>query len=308
MTAALGIALAASPSRAQGHWRVASSAAADRWFAAMAQLDLPVPGALAFYVRAPRPPPSWRSEAVQAHALDVLHFVPLYFPSATPIALVVGVRAAALGRPAPTGRASFLVSALRRTITAPNDRRLLTLAAGLADGAPEMPATADNRLVALQATWDSVYAPVLAPYLSAQRLDGGLLFVSPPIGPEGRIFEGRPEDRGDNVIAVGESKESGISEAPLLSAVRELCAPLITTLSGELRWPDDPVIAGRATVRCGCALIDRALPTRSALYRALWARHAHTAKYSEGFPPNPGEDAAIDSALQRAFGVRVIRK
>ena len=244
---------------------------------------------------------------MQARALDVLHFVPLYFPSATPIAQVAGVRAAALGLPAPTVRASFLVSALRRTITAPSDRRLLTLAAGLADGAPELPAIADDRLISLQATWDSVYAPVLAPYLSAQRLDGGLLFVSPPLGPEGRIFEGRPEDRGDNVIAVGESKESGISEAPLLSAVRELCAPLITTSSAELRWHDDPVTAARATVRCGCALIDRALPSRSAMYRALWARHAHTATFSEGFPPNPGEDAAIDSALQRAFGARVIR-
>ena len=307
VAAAIGLALAASPSWAQAHWRVTSSAVADRWFAAMAQLDLPVPGTLAFYLRAPRPPPSWRSEAVQTHALDVLHFVPLYFPSATPATLIAGLRAAATGLPAPTARASFLVSALHRTITAPSDRRLLILAAGLADSAPATPPIPEHRLIALQAIWDSVYAPVLAPYLSAQRLDGGLIFISPFLGPEGRIFEGRPEDRGDNVIAVGESTESGISEAPLLSAVRELCAPLITTSSAELRWHDDPVTAARATVRCGCALIDRALPSRSAMYRALWARHAHTATFSEGFPPNPGEDAAIDSALQRAFGARVIR-
>ena len=308
VTVALGLALAASPSWAQAHWRVVSSAAADRWFAAMAQLDLPVPGALAFYEKAPRPPPPWRSEAVRTHALDVLHFVPLYFPRATVAALIGGVRAAAQGQPAPTARASFLVSALQRTITTPNDRRLLALVAGLAESTQGMTAISADRLSALQATWDSAYAPVLAPFLSAQRFDGGLLFVSPSLGPEGRIFGGHPEDRGDNVIAVSESTESGINEAPLLSAVRELCSPLITTLSAELRWHDDPVMAGRATVRCGCALIDRALPTRSAVYRALWAQHAHAATFSEGFPPNPGEDAAIESALQRAFGARVIRQ
>ena len=286
VTAAFGLVLAATPSWAQGHWRVASSAAADRWFSAMAQLDLPVPGALAFYVKSPRPPPSWRSEAVRAHALDVLHFVPLYFPSATVAALMGGVRAAAQGQPIPTPRATFLISVLQRTITTTNDRRLLSHIAALADSTASEPAVSDDRLTALQAIWDSTYAPALAPYLTARRLDGGLLFISKPLGPEGRIFEGRPEDRGDNVIAVGESTESGLSEAPLLSAVREMCAPLITTLSAELRWHDDPITAGRATVRCGSALIDRALPTRSAMYRALWARHAHMAKFSEGFPPN----------------------
>lgn len=308
VTVALGFVLAASPSWAQAHWRVVSSVAADRWFSATAQLDLPVPGALAFYVKSPRPPPSWRSEAMRAPALDVLHFVPLYFPSATLAALLGGVRAAAQGQPIPTPRATFLISVLQRTITTTNDRRLLSLFAALADSTPGEPALPDVRLTALQAIWDSTYAPALAPYLSARRLDGGLLFISKPLGPEGRIFEGRPEDRGDNVIAVGESTESGISEAPLLSAVRELCAPLMTNLSAELRWRADPVTAGRATVRCGCALVDRALPTRSAMYRALWARNAHAAKYSEGFPPNPSEDAAIDSALQRAFEARVIRQ
>ena len=308
LTAALWLALAASPSWAQAHWRVTNSAATDQWFAAMAQLDLPVPGGLAFYIKVPRLPPAWRSQAAQTRALDVLHFVPLYFPSATPVALVAGVRAAAQGQPAPIARASFLVSALQRTITAANDRRLLLLVAGFVDSTQGMPAMPNDRLTALQTVWDSTYAPALAPYLSARRLDGGLLFVSPALGPEGRIFEGRPEDRSDNVIAVGEFIDSRISEAPLLLAVRELCAPLITELAAERRWHDDPVTAGRATVRCGCALIDRALPTRSAMYRTLWAWHAHTPRFSEGFSPNPGEDAAIDSALQRAFGAHVVRK
>ena len=309
LSVAISLVLAASPSWAQAHWRVASSAAADQWFSAMALLDLPVPGTLAFYITVPRPPPPWRSEAARTRALDVVHFVPLYFPTATPAGLFAGVRAAAQGQPAPAPRAAFLVSALQRTITAANDRRLLSLIAILADNTPGVPAMPDDRLAALQATWDSSYAPALAPYLSARRLDGGLLFVSPALGPEGRIFEGRPEDRGDNVIAVGESTDSGLDEAPLLSAVRELCAPLITELSADRRaWRGDAVAAGRATVRCGCAIVDRTLPTRSAMYRTLWARHAHTARYSEGFPPNPGEDAAIDSALQRAFRAHVVSK
>lgn len=304
LIAASGLLIAVSSLPAQPGWRITSSTAADRWFAAMAQLDLPTPGALGYYAKSARRSPAWRANVARSRALDVLHFVPLYFPSGTPAALVAAARAAALGQAPPVPRASFLVGALRRTITTPDDRRALAMIAALADSA-DGAAVAASRIAALQATWDSAYAPALAPYLAARRLDGGVLFVSPPLGAEGRIFEGRPNDRADNVMAVGTAPESGVAEAPLLAAVRESCSPLVTELSANRRvWRDDPLIASRATVRCGAALMDRALPARSDAYRTLWARLAGARRFADAFPPRPDEDAAIDAALQRAFRTR----
>lgn len=303
------IALALSPpsARAQAGWRVTNSPAADRWFAAMARLDLPTPGELPFYMKVSLPPPPWRAEAARTRALDVLHFVPLYFPSATPASLAAAVRAAALGQSAPMPRASFLVGALEHTFTTTNDRHLLALVGALADSARGPPAVPADRLAALQSTWDSAYAPALASYLAARRLDGGELFVSPSLGAEGRIFEGLPADRRDNVIAVGTAPASGLVEAPLLAVVRESCSLLITELSAiRHALGDDPIAASRATVRCGAALIDRVLPSRSAAYRALWSHLAGRRPFADAFPPVPDEDAAIAAAVQRALGTRPV--
>ena len=307
-TATASLLLAVRPAHGQSRWQVTSSPAADRWFAAMAQLDLPVPGTLTFYRRSTQPPPAWRAQAARARALEVLHFVPLYYPSATPAALTAAVRAAANGQAAHTPRASFLVGALQRTVTATDERQLLAFVAALADSAVHGDAVPDAQLAALQAAWDSVYAPALAPFLVARRLVGGALLVSPALGAEGRIFEGRPGDPLDNVIAVGAARESGLIEAPLLEAVRESCAPLITELSADRRaWRDDPVSASQASVRCGLALVDRALPARAEAYRTLWARHAGAARFADAFPPNAREDTAIRAAIQSAFASRDVR-
>lgn len=305
---ATGGLLVALPSlHAQSGWRVVSAPAADRWFAAMARLDLPTPGVLGYYARSALPAPAWRSGVAHSPALEVLHFAPLYYPSGTAAALVNAARAAALDQPAPVPRASFVVGALRGTIVTPTDRRALLMIAALADSAEVSPVP-PARIAALQVAWDSAYAPALAPYLAARRLDGGVLMVSSPLGAEGRIFVGRPGDRGDNVIAVGTAWGSGVAEAPLLAAVRETCAPLVTELSADRpAWRDDPVAVSRATVRCGAALMDRAVPSRAAAYRALWAWHAGAQRFTEAFPPRPNEDAAIGAALDRAFGVHAVR-
>ncbi|MBI3567077.1 MAG: hypothetical protein HY084_02585 [Gemmatimonadetes bacterium] len=303
--ALFALCLAATAAQARARWRVTSSPAADRWFTAMARLALPTPGALAYYEPAAAPPP-WRARVARTPAFEVLHFVPLWYPSGTATDLTAAVRAAALDRAEPTPRAAFLVAALRRSI-APADRAALLRVAALVDSA-EVPGVPATRLASLQAVWDSAYAPALAPYLASRRLDGGVLFVSPPLGAEGRIFEGVPADRHDNVLAVGVARGSAVDEAPLLAAVRETCAPLVTELAADHRvWRDDPAAAGRATVRCGAALLDRALPARSAAYRVLWAWHAGARRYTDAFPPNAAEDAAIDAALRRAFAAHDVR-
>ncbi len=300
---------------AQAHWTVARSAAADQWFGAVAALDLPVPGSLRFYVPGTRSSPAWRDAAAGARSLEILHFAPLYYPSASPAELIVATRAASEGRPAPATRATLLVSALQQTIERPRDRELLANFAAYVERAragPAVSAVSTERLTTLQRAWDSTFAPALAPFLSGRRLDGGLLLVVPSIAAEGRIFTGRWADRTDNVIAVGDHAGSEIPDAPLLAAVRELCAPLVTELSTTVRsrttgavpagaLHDDPASASRASVRCGAALLDSALPSRAATYRALWARLAGVARFTDAFPPEAAADAAIGTAIRRAF-------
>jgi hypothetical protein len=297
---------------AQAHWVVARSAAADQWFGAVAALDLPVPGSLRFYVPGARSSPAWRDAAAEAPALEILHFAPLYYPSATPAELIGAARAASEDRPAPASRATLLVAALQQTIERPRDRELLANFATFAERARVGPTLSKERLETLQRAWDSTFAPALAPFLSIRRLDGGLLLVVPSIAAEGRIFTGRWADRTDNVIAVGDHVGIDIPEAPLLAAVRELCAPLVTELSTTVRsrttraaiasaLHDDPASASRASVRCGAALLDTALPSRAATYRALWARLADVARFADAFPPDATADASIGTAIRRAF-------
>ena len=300
---------------AQAHWVVARSAAADRWFGAAAELELPVPGSLRFYVPGARSSPAWRDAATRAHALEIVHFAPLYYPSATPAELIGAARAASEGRPAPAPRATLLVGALQQTIAGPRDRELLSNFVAFAErvrAGPAVSPVSTERLAALQRAWDSTYAPALAPFLASRRLDGGLLLVVPSIAAEGRIFTGRWADRTDNVIAVGDHAGIDIPDAPLLAAVRELCAPLVTELStsGRARTTgtaiagalhDDPASASRASVRCGAALLDTALPSRAATYRALWARLAGVARFTDAFPPDVAADTVIGIAIRGAF-------
>jgi hypothetical protein len=57
-------------------------------------------------------------------------------------------------------------------------------------------------LSTLQETWDDRFAAALAGYLQGVKLEQGIIVVTPPLGPEGRIFEGDPANRSDNLIAV----------------------------------------------------------------------------------------------------------
>ena len=149
-------------------------------------------------------------------------------------------------------------------------------------------------------------SPALAPFLRARKLEGGLLMVVPALGPEGRIFEGQPDDTGDNVIAVTDGARSTIAEAPLLAAVRELCASLVTQLLDRLAVAPggpkhDAAAATRASVRCGAKLIERSLPSRTESYHLLWSQFGGATSFDAAFPSQKNVDSAIDGALQEIF-------
>jgi hypothetical protein len=296
---------ASHPAAAQARWRLTHSAAADRWFESMARLRLSPGGSLPWYGPTRGAVPSWQPAAARAITLEVLHFAPLYYPSASPSEFTSAIRAGASGATAPTARASFLVAVLSATIVAPTDRALLASIGVFAEGSATPTGVSAERLTALQAIWDSVYAPALVPFLRTRKLEGGLLMVVPALGPEGRIFEGHPDDTSDNVIAVTDGARSTIAEAPLLAAVRELCASLVTTTLDRAAAAGGPIhnaaAATRASVRCGAKLIERALPSRVESYRLLWSQFGGATSFDAAFPPLKNVDSAIDVALQEIF-------
>lgn len=299
-------------------WRIATPDAALAWYTVLADLRLPGAGAFAFTARGTRR--AGESELAGALAasreFEILHFVPLYHPSADRPTLAEAVRAAA-GDAAAAPRATLLVGALRQALTPTARRvRLPALADALRAARPELPGA--ERTAAWQALLDSLYLPALAPWLVAERLDEGRLIIAPALGAEGRLFAATA-DRADNLVAVGSFASDSIADAPLLAFARELCFPAVSRAAREARLrAEDPVSARRtslAAVRCGALLLDRLVPSRAGAYRRFWLRRlaesgtaltipaesegaALREAFARAFPP----DAALDPALDRVLG------
>jgi hypothetical protein len=276
----------------------------------LADARAPGAGAFAFVAptAAPMPLPSSTARALAASRdFEILHFVPLYHPSADRAALASALRAAAVTPArAPTARAEFLVAALTQSLSADARRaHLPALAAALEERRVEAPDPV--RLAALQRALDSLYRPALLPWLRAERLDAGRLIVSPSIGPEGRLFAATA-DRADNLAAVGAFPRDPDPEAPLLAFAREICFPVVTRASQGARGfsvadAASARRAGLAAVRCGAQLLDTLLPSRAEAYRAFWLRQSGApegrARFEQIFPPDEALTAAITAAVRR---------
>ncbi|MBL0173567.1 MAG: hypothetical protein IPP90_23335 [Gemmatimonadaceae bacterium] len=292
-------------------WTVSSPDASLAWFDLLARLRLPGAGAFAFVV--PRDDASVAPLAralAQSRDFEILHFVPLYYPTADRAALVAALRAASRTPAIASAPRAELVTAALTNALSPDARRdrFPELASALehARAVPPSPA----QLAAWQQRLDSVFTPALQPWLQAERLDGGRLIVSPAIGAEGRMFAGT-SDRADNIIAVGTGAGDPDAEAPLLAFVRELCFPAVTRAAEHARGFNaaDPRSARRASlaaVRCGGDLLDQLLPTRAAAYRAFWLRAAGaptSASFDVAFPPDPVLQPSLAASLRRVAGL-----
>jgi hypothetical protein len=192
-----------------------------------------------------------RSAFEQDSNFEVLHFVPLYFAAADREGMLEALRAVArqrAGIPSVTdARTRFGAAAVASVLRSPEERRLLGELVDALDREwrqfyggywAQRSERAAPRVAALQAEWDARFAPALAGYLSELRLDRGIVFLSPALGSDGRIFEGDPADRGDNLVAVRFPEADDAADLPLHAAMRELCYPAVRRALGE---------AGRAT-------------------------------------------------------------
>lgn len=293
------------PATAAAQWRLASPPAAASWFHVLDSIGVAGTGAFRFTASGAERPTELGRALSRGGRYDILHFVPLYYPSAGTAALADAVAQAA-GNDSPSApRAQFLVGALRQALPSSATRApLLVLADGVRRSAARR-VTAET-LDALQAHWNRALAPALAAFLHDQQLDAGLLWVIPALGPEGRLFAGVATDRTDNIVAVAASPAD--SHGPLYAAVRELCFPLVSRtaeVSREFRRTagspaDDARRAGIAAVRCGAELLDRVAPAEAGPYRAHWLRVANRgAAFDAAFPADAVLAPSIRAALAR---------
>lgn len=293
-------------------WRFSAPDAAAAWFQALDDAHLGGPGAFAFY-RSPGGTQNPLARTLAASAsFEILHFVPLYYPSATREELARALRQAAAASPAPNApRAAFLVGALSSALATSAARvPLLALADLTLQSRPDVISPA--ALTRWQHTWDTRFANPLAPFLRAERLDGGLVMVAAALGPEGRLFAGRPADRTDNVVAVGTFDAPPEVDAPVFALVRELCFPLVSRTADQspaLRAPRAEAArrASVAAVRCGADLLDLAAPAEAAAYRAHWQHAARGDQprdvrhdFDSLFPPDPLLAPRIRTALRHS--------
>jgi len=306
--AALVVGLAAASAiPAQAQWRITAPPAATSWFAALDSLRLAGRGVLPL-TRSQGAPRSPLGQALSSDRFAILHFAPLYYPSATQSALADAVEDAA-GSAAPrTARAQFLVGALRQALPDPRDRKpLIELAAVVRAVTP--PAIPQAQLARWQTAWDGRFALPLVGFLRAERLDGGVLMVIPSLGAEGRLFAGVPDNRADNLIAVPAPLDPNDPDGPLYAAVRELCFPLVSRTADatpEFRRDarsarDAARRASLAAVRCGADLLDRLAPREAEGYRAHWRAVAGGAgSFDTLYPPDAVLTPRILEALPAA--------
>ena len=247
----------------------------------------------------------FRAAFARDSTFEVLHFLPLYFASATRGGMFAALKS--LAREQGTPRAAepasrFGTSAIAAVLTRPAQRELLAeLVDALEiewrtfyrDYSTRLTLEHQDAIETLQRGWDESLGPGLSRYLADVYLDRGLILVSQALGSDGRIFEGDPRNRGDNIIAVRFSPASAQLDATLHSVVREMCFPLVRrVLRRYIANRPDRVSAerenSRSAVRCGALLLERAAPERLVDYRKSFISAENT----------PGSEA---DELERQF-------
>jgi hypothetical protein len=217
-------------------------------------------------------------------AFESMHFVPAYFPNATPEQMLDALLRVADGGDAggESAEVAFGIDAVRRIFRSRDERKTLRKFVELLSAEwstfhasfwnDRHTATMES-VAQAQAVVDDLVRSPLAASLARWREQSGAVFLSTPVGAEGRIFLGDPMNPADNVVIVRlpENSPTGALTAAL-SLPRELCFPQITTAVQALRIGQfDPYQAeqasGRGAVLCGARLIDRHLPRYSQVYR-----------------------------------------
>jgi hypothetical protein len=282
-------------------WRVRASAQTNLWFHTLAVIAADQPGPLglysADYARHIRDlkqqmgvyptaldsiAPDLRADIGDGRNLEILHFVPLYFPNAGAEEMLVAIRDATKGRGFSMGggrQVSFGMAVVAQASQDGKSRRLLEKLADVAEKEwrvfyrqywEEIGPQQDSLAQAMEVMWNTQLAPGLRDYLMRRELAGGLIMPSQALGPEGRIVELQEYDAGDQVVAVQEPLLARGPEATVFAFLKELCFLLIdeqklsdTTLAPQALEDLRRTVA----VRCGATVLDFYAPQQAARYR-----------------------------------------
>jgi hypothetical protein len=339
-----GAVLTASPARAAitsgppepgaaTAWRVVVSPFADLWYHGLAVVGFhgfgPHPlydvayGRTAAKAR-PQGALTMEAEALRAEfegdpAFELLHFIPVYLADLSPEQALAGLRRmsdsrAGGGLEALTGAQGLAVVA--SLLPEPKQRstllRFVTAlerewARGLESELRASREARSARLGALEARWTSRFVPALAPYLEAFGLQGGWIMPSPPLGLEGRFFQGDPRQVQDNVVIVGLPPTVEGHDGTLAPVVRELCYPAVRKAFEAVQQRyQDRIAASRASdaaaTRCGELLLEKLLPEALSAYRIRFGLQGpHSSAWSP--LPDPDEGTAWDAALVRVLNL-----
>lgn len=259
----------------------------------------------------------FRTAFEEDSGFEVLHFVPLYFAAADRGGMLEALGAVARQRSGiPTvadPRTRFGAAAVATVLRKPEERRILGEFVDALDqewqqfyGAywAKLSDERAPRVAALQAEWDARFAVTLTDYLREMRLDRGVIFLSPALGSDGRIFVGNPADRTDNLVAVRFPEAGDAPNLPLYAAVRELCYPAVRQALANRAERADRIAAERtssdAAVRCGGLLLKMRAPALVPSYRRAFAPDTLAATFEGAYPLDPALARALARLLPPA--------
>jgi hypothetical protein len=228
-----------------------------------------------------------------------LHFLPLYFPLASPERMLDALAAVA----------DRAVS--DRDVVGPDTRSGIRWATGtfrsgdqrevlgkfvaalkeewdafFSDYWQEQVAPDSGLLAAMQDRWKELIGPAADGFLGKERMFTGRIFVSAPLGPEGRLVKGNAFQGIQNAVGVWFPDRADTSTS-LFSAVREMC---FATVNGS-----------EAAVRCGSMVLQQTSPALAAEYQRMWVNVAGgdtsavtlAETFEKAYPAEPGEVRAI---------------
>lgn len=217
-----------------------------------------------------------------------LQFLPLYFANGEEFFGALRAWVQAGGDPGRAGsqRAAQMVGFLSRQLPTQAERQ--TVARWLDVLAEEDLAFFDRYRAGRQAelaslaarvqgVWEGI-APSVQPVLDYLILNEGEMVLSLPLGSEGRTID---LGRQDNRVAVGVPDPDRPADA-VWAFLHELMYPYVRTViedqvsPAERRSIGEEVLARRAAVRAGAALLARAAPESVADYQAAYLRWAGT--------------------------------
>jgi hypothetical protein len=200
---------------------------------------------------------------------ELLHFLPLYFRSAqtSTVLEVFSEVATGSGARMVSEDAAFASSVVDAVLRDRDQRRILGEFADalreewnvfLRDHSSETSSVRNAALATASNTWNARVAPAIESFLASRQMAGGMVMVSPALGPEGRVFAGSPENTTDNVLAVSLAhNETGLGASAFL--LKELCYPVASGVVEALGMSRDRVTAerlsGTLAVRCGAELL-----------------------------------------------------